>query len=748
MKSFPSTLNESEAMYSNGKAASYSSIFDVERIKALNLNTSLPVIKEQLKQNNINAGNFQRYPAMTTLYHSQSLGRGGDAYNNEDTNKYSDYVQNKLIFYENPLMLPANAIALAKDYEWIYKYKVNSVVGSEKSGDSINMLITSTDIVPSMFNPMFGVSAMGLIRNTPLLNDFEHNQNQYDTNIDDCSIRTLCALSKSPNSPIGMHRYKYADFMYCRDLGKVSNNHLITLRKFAHPVPDHIGKGTTPNYLNGAAWSWEAEGDVGRLIAWFGTDDNKIEDIAKFSYHATWKEYNAEIEQQESKADDPNTGIIGMLSNSLSPAYNKAVNAGSAGNHSILTWLGSQASRRSTQGIGSNNALLYNYDNYKIYTPKNTIQSNHQYEGKLEFSHEFQLVFSYELRAYDNINPRSAFLDLLGNILEVTYRRGKFWGGSRKIIGPAQDSSMFNKVYSFVDKTFDQIPGFAASFASGKMSLSKIMGTLSSAASSIATEVWNKGSKLSQSVINGTVKADILDFIKNLNANTAWTDALRGMVKNALGRPQFYAWHSLVSGDDVGLWHVTVGNPKNPILSIGNLILTNAEIVHSGPLGVDDFPTHLKVIVTLKHPRPRDITDIGRMYTGGTNALYHVLSGHPIEDFYSSTTGTSTNNENANTIAGKKSEENSTSGKKENISSATPKASTDPSTDQESDKPQPILTTKGQEDTKRNVGIGAFVPTTNNGLPDPSISESIEVDMMRKNTWSDTVFTVMMQEVA
>ena len=51
-------------------------------------------------------------------------------------------------------------------------------------------------------------------------------------------------------------------------------------------------------------------------------------------------------------------------------------------------------------------------------------------------------------------------------------------------------------------------------------------------------------------------------------------------------------------------------------------------------------------------------------------------------------------------------------------------------------------------DNNANAGVNTFIPTTSNGLPDPSIYTKTDIDMMRKNTWSDAVFTVMMQEVA
>ena len=94
---------------------------------------------------------------------------------------------------------------------------------------------------------------------------------------------------------------------------------------------------------------------------------------------------------------------------------------------------------------------------------------------------------------------------------------------------------------------------------------------------------------------------------------------------NSLGRPAVYAFHSLLTNDAVGLWHVTIGNPLNPIVSMGNLILTNCELSQSGPLGLDDFPTEITVSVTLKHGTPRDSVDIQKMYTQGRNAIYSKI---------------------------------------------------------------------------------------------------------------------------
>jgi hypothetical protein len=89
-----------------------------------------------------------------------------------------------------------------------------------------------------------------------------------------------------------------------------------------------------------------------------------------------------------------------------------------------------------------------------------------------------------------------------------------------------------------------------------------------------------------------------------------------------MGRPGAIAVNSLLTGEDTGNWHVMVGNPANPIISVGNLIMEKTDVEFDGPLGPDDFPTKLKVICTLKPARPRErlgILDMfhrnGRIYT-------------------------------------------------------------------------------------------------------------------------------------
>lgn len=504
------------------------------------------------------------------------------------------------------------------------------------------------DLTPSLFNPYHALSVYGIMENVPLMDGTflsKHDKAEI-AKLDDCSIRELVNLSSVRKSILGNARYRYADFMYCKDLGKISNNHMITLRKFAIPVGDNIFRSSVAKTAGeGKDDPMSSIGDVGRMITWFDTDDNKLSDIMSYEYEASWKKLDAKIQQLDSQEDDEGRGIAGKIINNLSPGYNlqsaRGINSG-----------GLLGQLMNSMGIGANSheyqhndvALGRNYDNNKVYTPRDTIQDTHIYEGKLTFKHEFTLNFSYKLRAYDNINPKSAFLDLLGNILTVTYRKGTFWGGKSEVLGAKPNKAGWQK-YNNVLKGLSDAGGdlWKNIFHLEGANTDGLLGALSQFGSSLLDIVKGAGMDIggaassamqtAKDFLSGNITADeVMGKVKTSvqagaqkAADLNLGQVMMGSIKNKLGRPALYAFDSLLTGAKVGLWHVTIGNPKNPIATFGNLIMTNAKITHSGPLGFDDFPTDLHVSVTLKHAMSRDATEISKMYTKGQNGIYFSL---------------------------------------------------------------------------------------------------------------------------
>ena len=540
-----------------------------------------------------------------------------------DTNIYTPYksyygnssVNNNVSNVENIFNPDINSLLLMNNYKFQYKEPIKVKIDeyADKDGNKKAKYVP-IKVVPALFNPLYMVQSIGMARNTPLLNlrNYEGygDGTTYSNNVDtsDCTIRTLVKLSRLDYGELGTARYKYADFMYCKDLGKVSNNHLITLRKYPYPIGDNI-TGRNSALFN--------TGDVGRLITWFDTEDNKIEDILSYSFKATWKELTSERQDIDSKAGDEARGPIGKILNTLNPAANKSIYSGGAGGGSNLSIFPNVQTKDSGY-----TDIQRAYDKNKVYTPFDTIQDTHTYEGKLQFAHEFKLTFSYKLRAYDNINPKSAFLDLIGNILEVTYRRGRFWGGERKLIGMPENKTGWQKANAFLDNTFMETSSVFNSILNGTFDFKSIISKVTAFISGGLT--WDSIKNFGQQA---------KETAKEILSSSQVVEGFLGSLKNKLGRPSVYATDSLLTGDNVGLWHVTIGNPRNPIMSMGNLILTDTVIQHLGPLGLDDFPTELKVTVTLKHARSRDAVDISRMYTSGENTIYYSFKNPGLKNW-------------------------------------------------------------------------------------------------------------------
>lgn len=534
------------------------------------------------------------------------------------------------ITVENPYNFDSNAIAIMNKYKGkTLSYVANCSNLQSREG---NLFGSYTDVKRSLFNPYNGVHVIGMTENVPLLYDQKestYKAQERDKNLSDCSISRLVSESAKKESILGQARYKYADFAFCKDLG-MPNNRLITLRKFSMPVGDYIFRVAAKESKKGDKYSsFTTPGDIGRMCCYFDTDDNKLEDILKYSFSGSWKRMDAELQQLDSQENN-NVSPLGQIINALNPSMNSSVESGFSGadNHLIGKAFNSWFGWNTQQYYSSLYLKPQEYDNHRIFTPINTVQSMEKYEGKLEFKHEFTLVFSYKLRSYQNINPKSAMLDLIANILATTYNRGNFWGGKQEIVGAQPNKSGWNKAQQLVTKGTDFIGGIIGALGNGTFDMGSFFGSLSNGLGNLYNGIMQKAANIDPKKAIQTAIGSAEYYIKKYGIN----GAIKGLLQNKLGRPEIYAFQSLLDGSNTGFWHVTIGNPLNPIASIGNLIIKDTQIQQLGPLGIDDFPTELKVTVTLAHARPRDAVAIERMYTKGVSAIYVPLTSYKDRD--------------------------------------------------------------------------------------------------------------------
>lgn len=372
--------------------------------------------------------------------------------------------------------------------------------------------------------------------------------------------------------------YEYADFALCKYYGKIPNDFLLTLRRFPMPIEDDIVNVQALD-AKGNKFT-KATADLARAITWMSeATGNKLEDILKFKVSTAWEEVESkiqEIDSSGSKGGEAGSMIVG--SSLLSGIYGAANGLGAAGTANAKSGFDA------TKGT---------YPNH-VFGPINIIKKVAVRQQGLDFSNDIELNFSYDLRQLKGVNPRVAFLDLMSNLLVLTYNNGNFWGGSVRYTG---GSGVFNKPF-----------GDASKIKSGDFGgfLSGLLGSALKGIGNIAADISQNGlmgSKLGNNLIGGR---------------------LMEMFNTPQGAE---AVNAFLTGDATGQWHLTVGNPLNPIAVMGNLYCDAADFQFGGELSYDGFPTELSVKISLKHGRPRDKADIESMFNGGRGRLYLTPQG-------------------------------------------------------------------------------------------------------------------------
>jgi hypothetical protein len=390
--------------------------------------------------------------------------------------------------------------------------------------------------------------------------------------------------------------YAWEDFLWCKNYGIVPNNYMVTLRRFDRPVTDDLldyNKIGTP--------------DISRMITWVDGESNTWESAGlKFSSSIKWKEIESEIQTQN--GDNSHTSQV----NEGAAVEGQLPKIG--GLFKSLSWL-TQKKPSSPPGAFAPNEYAGGpvadpYANAnKTFGPLDVIKKMMIRDKGLEFEQTFTLKFEYELRSIDGINPKVAMIDLISNVFLMTANRGEFWGGDIRYFNGGGGGGNASKAVTPIGDPKKLLAGdytgYFKSFTDGiKERFSKFTG----------------GEGFTKEGIGNAIKG----FAGNLLSNTIG-GALDGTPGG--GNVGAQALNSLLTGEETGHWHVMVGNPARPIISVGNLILQKSEYSLHGPVGNDDFPSKLTVICTLVPARPRDRSDMIAMFHRGGRTYTTIAPG-------------------------------------------------------------------------------------------------------------------------
>lgn len=416
--------------------------------------------------------------------------------------------------------------------------------------------------------------------------------------------------------PYGLASYRMQDFIYLKYYNQIPNNYMITIRRYTHPCEDHMfGLDMTAediNFLNGYE---ESNFNIATAVTYMGEKaGNKLSDILKFEYGANYEEKEAKVEMLQ------NTGGLavqmtkrfGISEEFMSGEENiQSVAKGQMVKTAIKFAAITGARGKSVQEAiaashrfeGNEYAQVYGEN---IYGDVNVVNKTKVRSRGLTYSANFSLNFEYSLKSLKCVNPRIAMMDIISNFLILTGNYGSFWGGETRFYG---------------QKTIAPQLGDPRKLREGdyKGYYKTLLTDLKSGFENISTSDGGNG--------------DILSGIKNIAGG-----ALQGLLGNLFGGSvgiagQAHAPAALLSGTPTGYWHVTVGNPLDPIAMMGNMAVTKTTVQFNDVLGYDDFPTEVKFTVDLEHCMPRDNAAIENMFNGAKGRFYAFTDGNILNQF-------------------------------------------------------------------------------------------------------------------
>ena len=466
--------------------------------------------------------------------------------------------------------------------------------------------------IPSIMNPnsYINLRAAGGKNNNKFLIDRENQIRWYNANEpmkDGTSSPTPGAGPQGSTTPtvpeiinwsrqeknINKFPYKYTDFVFCKWWKKIPNNYLITLRRYPFPVNDGVSSGAE---ARGELGSTDNLKPVATMLSFLGEEPgNKLSSIVgPIETGLAWKDLKSEVW-------DVSVSQMGGTVNNPSPGLGK-----------FLGFLTSGGEGTKTIEKGPTPPDPYKDGPYanKVIGPLNVITSTKIRDRGLVFKHEIQIVFEYSLRSIGSINTKAAGLDILSNAMLMTSASASFWGGANRYVP--------NAGFGVADPFLGGASGKAAWMQGNP---DKFFAALQSQFSTIQKNLGDAFNNILQSLSGSDPLAGLQSIAK-------------GGAKQYMAASTFHArqtitgLHSLLTGAPVGEWHLCIGSPMNPIMMMGNMVCTNSKVEFSDELGPDDFPTEMKVTITLEHGMPRDRDGIESMFNKGGGRIYSLPKGY------------------------------------------------------------------------------------------------------------------------
>lgn len=446
--------------------------------------------------------------------------------------------------------------------------------------ESVKSLFKNTNIIP--FKSITENSFNSSIYKNGIIDSY--NDSTYD-------ISTLDLIDwskKSGNSSIELNEM---DFIFLKNLGVYTNNRLIIARRFQFGIYDDLTNSVSKNAK-----------PISKLVSWVKDGDNFID----IDFSEKW-------EQSEASFVDILNGIGKDLTTNISKADNPTDwgSAAAAGGGIVpLAGFTEVFQYNVLNKLAGTEESTVDYTSLPQGNPNLIRQSQRRSvarDGKDAFSgligiFKVNMKVEYEQKYVYGIDPAFAYYSIIANALTFGTSVSSF-----NFTG-----NLGGKLKEFVDKISS---GDGSQLLSAiKDFVSAIVGALKTMANQLI------------SFVKDVVKGDV-----NLNAiGNKILDTITKGISSIINKykVRIIGVINSLTGTPSGPWHITIGNPKHPIFSSGDMIAKSVKMTLGNVLSFNDLPSSIALEVEFESARNLGGQEIFQKLNCGKERTYAVVPGY------------------------------------------------------------------------------------------------------------------------
>ena len=425
----------------------------------------------------------------------------------------------------------------------------------------------------------------------------------HDDNANDIRVSSIIEYTNQKNPQGGLlypaMKLDYSHFAYLKNLGVYPNNRLIVARRFAGGVGNDLTQiGGTP---------------LATIVSYF----SDAEDTLSITYGEEWTEAEGGFEevlndigedilQGDNRGGKLGSGLAAALNVIPLPAITEGLQL------EVLNKLG-----LSGAGQGFGKSPMGNPNIIREAKQRKILKKAEAGSG-LKAAFTVKMTVEYEQKFIGGLDPTLVYMDLIQNALTFGTSDSAFQFSPA--FGMGATNLIKNLISGDIGAIIQSITQFVSSLVEslGKV-IQEFVANVIDPPSGDGDQKDPKPSELAAAAANS-----IMNFVRATFAATVGTVISKYKIR-------LMGISNALTGSPSAPWHITLGNPKKPIFTSGDMVCSDINLTLGKTLAFNDLPSTIKLELTFTNARNLGAQEIFNRLNTGRGRSYVRLNKSFVE---------------------------------------------------------------------------------------------------------------------